>query len=183
MSAADATELKAGNLGVTLSTWVFILFSTGTVPDDAAIVQACEGLRDADEDACSDALGQALVTAVEAAIGAEDPSFEQVAACAARLYGTEAVGADLGASTDRSERARAVRRYQFGRNLPWIARIIDRFPDGTVGPHWVMVEELTEAVKVMDPYPWDDVDEQYDIPLNDFMVKWELAGCESLRYA
>lgn len=180
---ADVDELKAGNLGVTLSTWVFILFSTGTQPDDASIVEACEALRDAAEDASSDDLGRALVTAVLAAIGADEPSFEQVASAMERLYGPDTVATDLGTPTDRGERARGIRRYQFGRNLPWIARIIDRFPDGTVGPHWVMVEELTDSVKVMDPYPWDDVDEQYDIPLTDFMVKWELAGCESLRYA
>jgi hypothetical protein len=181
MSAS--TELKSGNLGVTLATWVFILFNGGISPADAAVLAACEAIRDADDGAEIDALGQALVDAVLAGLGDEQPDIAAVSAFAGSLFGSEAVASDLGAPTERDERARAVRRYQFGRNLPWIARIIDRFPDGTVGPHWVMVEELTESVKVMDPYPWDDVDEQYEIPLTDFMVKWELAGCESLRYA
>ncbi len=183
MSATEPTELKSGNLGVTLSTWIFILFNGGTAADDAGITAACEAIRDAGEDAEIDVLGQALVDAVMAALACEAPDLAAVAALAERLYGAELVATDLGEPSDRTERARGVRRYQFGRNLPWIARIIDRFPDGTVGPHWVMVEEFTESIKVMDPYPWDDVDEQYEIPLTDFMVKWELAGCESLRYA
>ncbi len=183
MSEAASTELKSGNLGVTLSTWIFILYSGGTQPDQAGIAAACQAILDAGEDAAFDQLGQALVDAVMAALDSDDPDLAVVAAFARRLYGGENVATDLGEPTERDERARGVRRYQFGRNLPWIARIIDRFPDGSVGPHWVMVEELTESVKVMDPYPWDDVDEQYDIPLNDFMVKWELAGCESVRYA
>ncbi len=183
MSAASSTEMKSGNLGVTLSTWVFILFSGGMPASDPSIVAACEAIRDAGEDDEIDALGQRLVEAILLALGSDEPGIGSVVALAERLYGPELVASDLGDASDRDERARAVRRYQFGRNLPWIARIIDRFPDGSVGAHWVMVEELTESVRVMDPYPWDDVDEQYDIPLVDFMVKWELAGCESVRYA
>jgi len=183
MSAAESTELKSGNLGITLSTWVFILFNGGTQADDASIVAACQAISDAGEDAELDVLGQALVDVVLAALGTDEPDMAAVTAMAVKLYGADNVATDLGEPADRAERARSIRRYQFGRNLPWVARIIDRFPDGTVGPHWVMVEELTESVKVMDPYPWDDVDEQYDIPLGDFMVKWELAGLESLRFA
>jgi hypothetical protein len=176
------TELKSGNLGVTLATWIFILFNGGTPAQDPAVVAACEAIRDAGDDADLDALGQALVDAVLAVVGDGD-GFADVLAGARRLFGDDQVASDLGEPTDRDERARGIRRYLFGRNLPWIARIIDRFPGGSVGAHWVMVEELTDAVKVMDPYPWDDVDEQYEMPVTDFMVKWELAGCESLRYA
>jgi hypothetical protein len=183
MSAAESTELKSGNLGVTLATWVYILFTGGTTADDAGIVAACEALRDAEEGAALDRLGQDLVDAVLAAIGSDETDFDTVLACVQRLYGTEHVATDLGEPADRFERARGIRRVQFGRNHPWIALIIDRFPSGVVGAHWVMVEDLTESVKVMDPYPWDDVDEQYEIPLNDFMVKWELAGGQSIRYA
>jgi hypothetical protein len=183
MSAAESTEFKSGNLGVTLATWVYILYTGGTAADDAGIVTACEAIRDAGEDAALDVLGQGLVDAVTAAISVDDPDFDTVLACVQRLYGAEHVATDLGEPTDRTERARGIRRVQFGRNHPWIALIIDRFPGGTVGAHWVMVEELTDSVKVMDPYPWDDVDEQYEIPLVDFMVKWELAGAHSLRYA
>ena len=183
MTAAESTDLKSGNLGVTLATWVFILYTGGTSADDAGIVAACEAIRDAGEDDALDALGQALVDAATATIGADDPDFDTVLASVQRLYGADNVATDLGEPADRTERARGIRRVQFGRNHPWIALIIDRFPSGTVGAHWVMVEELTDSVKVMDPYPWDDVDEQYEIPLNDFMVKWELAGCRSVRYA
>ncbi len=182
MTAVEAADLKAGNLGVTLSTWIFILFSKGQQPDSAAVAAACVAIRDADADAELDDLGQQLVSAVVELLASAAPDFERVLEAMKALFGDGQVGDDLGQPADRDERARGIRRYQFGRNLPWIARIIDRFPDGQVGAHWVMVEELTDTVKVMDPYPWDEVDEQYVMPLGDFMVKWELAGCESVRF-
>ena len=37
-------------------------------------------------------------------------------------------------------------------------------------------------VTCMDPYPWDDLEEEYQAPLVDFMVKWELSGCTTLRW-
>ena len=44
-----------------------------------------------------------------------------------------------------------------------------------------MVEQLTDRVVCMDPYPWDDLDEEYDSPVVEFAVKWEFAGCGSIR--
>ena len=58
----------------------------------------------------------------------------------------------------------------------------ERFPDGTVGPHWVMVERITDTVTCADPYPWDDLDEEYEQDTIEFLVKWELAGSHSVRW-
>jgi hypothetical protein len=66
--------------------------------------------------------------------------------------------------------------------MPIITAIVDRFPDGSIGTHWVMVERVTDTVTCMDPYPWDDIDEEYSLPLVEFMVRWELAGCESILF-
>jgi hypothetical protein len=76
-----------------------------------------------------------------------------------------------------------VRRATFGRNVPWVACIVDREPDGTVGRHWVLVEAFTDTVRLMDPNPWDDVAEERAMPLVDFMVRWELAGGFGVRVA
>ena len=47
--------------------------------------------------------------------------------------------------------------------------------------NWVLVEALRETVQLMDPYPWDRVEEEREMPLWEFVAKWELAGCESWR--
>jgi hypothetical protein len=38
------------------------------------------------------------------------------------------------------------------------------------------------VVTCMDPYPWDDLDEEYTTPVVEFMVKWELAGSQSIHF-
>jgi hypothetical protein len=176
------TAPKSGNLDVTLATWTFLLFDAGFVPADAGVAAACRALRAAGEGADLDTLGVALVAALRPLLGEGEPGFAAVEACARALFGDEyAIGTDLGTAADRGERVRAIRRYEFSRKLPWIARIYDRAPSGRVGPLWVLVQWVHEQVHIMDPYPWDDVDEQVDVPVVDFMVKWELAGCESVR--
>jgi hypothetical protein len=60
--------------------------------------------------------------------------------------------------------------------------VVDRFPNGSVSMHWVLVERVTDEVLCMDPYPWDDLDEEYVQPTLDFLVKWELAGGGSFRW-
>jgi hypothetical protein len=162
-----------GNLGITLATWIYALFDAGSVPDAAPVAAACAAIRAGEGE--PDALGQKLVTLLREALASPEPDVDAVAALLRSWYGAEAIVTDLGSSHDREERTRAIRRYRFSRNLPWLARIIDRAPDGHVGPHWVMVEDLTEQVHILDPFPWDEVDEAYAIPLFDFQVKWELA--------
>jgi hypothetical protein len=169
-----ASLVPDGNLGITLATWVWSLFSAGVVPDHAGISEACAAIGKGQ--GSPEALGEKLVGLIRQSFDTPEPDPEGVAAVLGRWYGADAVRTDLGSSRDREERTRAIRRYRFNRNLPWLARIIDRFPDGHVGLHWVMVEDLSELVHIMDPFPWDQVDETYAIPLHDFQVKWELAG-------
>jgi hypothetical protein len=175
---ATETDAKAGDLGVALATWLFILDDSGHRPADEGVRAACDALREGSPSEV-DALGQALVAAVEGSLGA-DRSDAAVKAWAEAQLGETAVGSIGGSSRD--ERLRHMRAYQFRTSLPFIARIIDRFPGGEVGSHWVMIERVTDTVTCMDPYPWDDLDEEYDQPVTDFMVKWELAGCTSLTF-
>jgi hypothetical protein len=172
-------EAKAGHLPVTLATYVWMLDDSGRPPRDAGIAAACEALRGAAEGKREE-LGNALVARIAEQLGDPDPTFERVHEVAVRLYGESHIASDFGGSRD--ERLREARRYEFQLGLPWLARVYDRFPDGTVGPHWVMVERMTEAVRVMDPYPWDDLDEEYETPVAEFLVKWELAGARGLRW-
>ncbi len=173
------TQPKSGNLPVTLATYLFILDSSGHRASHDALNAAIDHLRDAGPDAQTESLGQSLVAIVEKALGS-DPSFAQVVDWLTTLYGAGRLATSLG--EDRTSRIRAARAYMFSSSLPWIARIFDRFPDGSVGTHWVMVEQLTDTVTCMDPYPWDDLDEEYTVPLVEFAVKWELAGSDSIRF-
>lgn len=183
MTESASTLPQDGNLGITLATWTFLLHQADHPPDDPAVRAACEKIQNAGEDQDLDALGRDLMAAIRQVLGEDRPAFERVAEVLRSWYGSDRIRTDLGEPESRGDRARGIRRYQFGNPRPWIALVIDRFPDGTVGEHWVMVEETTDVVKVMDPYPWDDVDEQYTLPLVDFMVRWELAGCHSLCFA
>jgi hypothetical protein len=173
------TEAKSGDLAITLGTYIFLLDAAGYGPDHAGLRTACDALKSASEGDDPESLGQALVAVVSEHVSS-DASPEDVAGWLKGLYGEDHVSTDLGA--DRGERLRSARSYMFQHSLPWLARIIDRFPDGSVGPHWVMVEQLTDRVVCMDPYPWDDLDEEYDAPVVEFAVKWELAGCGSVRF-
>ena len=73
-----------------------------------------------------------------------------------------------------------IRKHSFKSSLPWLAQIAER-NDNNLITHWVMVEKFTDTVICMDPYPWDDIDEEYELPLTDFMVRWELAGANSIH--
>lgn len=168
---------KSGELAVTLATWIFLLDQKGIRVPHPELRSACDALRGG-EDADWDRLGQVLVATVQRELKSASP--EDVVAWAASLYGADHIAAQLGSS--REERLASARTYQFRHGLPWLAVILDRFPNGTVGAHWVMVERVTDTVTCMDPYPWDDVDEEHEAPLVEFLVKWELAGCSALRW-
>lgn len=177
-SSPQATAPKTGNLGITVGTWLFILHTYGHAFTDDAITAACKAIEAASADD-ADQAGMALVELVNGALG-EDADANAVKAWLGGLLGTHHVGGIEG--EDRAGRTQHIRAYQFKSNLPFITQIIDRFPDGTVGAHWVMVERVTDTVTCMDPYPWDDIDEEYTLPLVEFMVKWELAGCDSIVF-
>jgi len=178
MSAAP----KSSNLDATFTTWIFLLSCAGFEPADERVAGACRALREAGDGADREALAQDLLGMLRERVLLDEPSASAVGALTFGLLGAP-VATDLGQADDREERLRALRRYQFARKLPWIARIIDRAPDGQVGARWVMVEQVAQTVEIMDPYPWDDVDERFALPITDFMVRWELAGRESVRIA
>ncbi len=168
------SEAKTGTLSFTLATWVYIGHDRGHEIADDEVRGACAAVTGSDD---ADAAGQALASLLDSRVS--DGDFSAVSALASTLFG-EAVETSI--EGDRDARIREARRYQFKTQLPWLARIIDRFPDGSVGAHWVLVEQVSDTVRIMDPYPWDDIDEEVDVPLADFMVKWELAGGDGLRF-
>jgi hypothetical protein len=86
---------------------------------------------------------------------------------------------DLGEG-ERAERLKHIRVRQFGHPLPWLARVFRRDAAGNVGPHWLLIETVTDVFVTMDPNPWDDIDEARQIPLTDFQVLWELDACSSV---
>lgn len=161
---------------LTFTTWVYQLFAAGVVPDDPAVHARCAAVQSATDRTTGDAAGASLVERVGEILGdAAEPSA--VAAAARQLYG-DRVASDLGAG-DREERTQRIRKYQFGRSLPWLARIWER-REGTVRPSWLLVERVTDQVTAMDPNPWNDIDEERRIPVSDFHVLWELDGCTSV---
>jgi hypothetical protein len=180
MSNEAATQAKTGNLAVTLATWLYILNESGHRPNHPALCEALDAVQEAGGGDAANEIGRKLVEVVLGELG-DDADFATVLTWASGLFDEDALATVFGATRDT--RLRGVRAYEFKSSLPWIARIFDRFPSGVVGPHWVLVERVTDAVTCMDPYPWDDLDEEYAQPLVEFMVKWELAGCESLRWA
>ncbi len=171
------TAAKVGHLPTALATYLFLLQDAGHTVSDADIAAAVSGIATSDD---PDGAGQALVDLLAGRLGGEDDADPaEVAALLGQLFGDDRVATDLG--TERWDRARNARRYHFRHNLPWLARIVDRFPSG-LGTHWVLVERVTDEVTCMDPYPWDDLDEEYAMPVLEFMVKWELAGGDSIRF-
>lgn len=175
MTATATAEAKLGDLRVTLATYLYLVHEAGHAVVDPALAAACATLSGAGA-ADAAAAGAALVEAVGL------PADADAAAVQAWLdaaFGPGRVGAlplPTGAASAREARARALRSYQFRTSLPLLAQIVDRFPDGSVGAHWVMVERVTDQVTLMDPYPWDDIDEEQNVDLIEFLVKWELAG-------
>ena len=81
---------------------------------------------------------------------------------------------------ERATRISRIRKYQFTRRLPWLARIVERRQDGSVTPGWLVIQGCTDQVHALDPNPWDDIDEERNLPLADFQVLWELDACASV---
>ena len=121
-------------------------------------------------------LGDRLVEKIRAELD-ENADAAQVYDWLKSKYGDQ-IETAFGAS--RQVRIHNMRRYLFQSGLPWLAQIIDR-RDEVVSPQWVMVEQVTDTVTCMDPYPWDDIDEEFQLPIVDFLVRWELAGMHSFR--
>lgn len=156
---------------LTFATWVLALHAAGVPCSDEPIAVSCTALLAGEGGA------EALVDAVAARFshGSEPDAVVTVATA---LY-PERIRTDLG-DGDRAARLKHIRSLQFGRPLPWLARIFERDADGDVAPQWLLIETVTSSVITMDPNPWNDIDEARQIPLTDFQVLWELDACTSV---
>jgi len=176
---ADVSYTPEDLLRLTLATWIFRLSQAGVAPEDGPMGDLCTGVACAEDAKTGDELGWALVARVGELLGDADGKPDAMRALATTLYG-DRVSFDLGGGT-RDARTTRIRRYQFGRALPWLARIWERSPEGSVGPVWLLVEQVTDQVIAMDPNPWNDIDEERRLPFEDFQVLWELDACSSLH--
>ncbi len=165
------------NLPVTLATYIFLVRTAGHPVVDPATEAACSAFAAGGK--APEALGADLVAAVQAKLAGATAA--NVVEALTAIFGAVPIRTDLGAGPDREARTADVRRAHFGNHLPWLAVIVDRLANGDVGRRWVLVEAFDDAARVMDPNPWDDKDEERDIPVNDFLVQWELAGGASVR--
>ena len=212
----DKSTEKKGNLAITLSTFLYILFDHEVEILDPTIVSLCtkiadesgrpsvtmvvKSLQDAlpnDVKISSESLtefvnqqkshnqfqsidpfelGKELVKVVEKSIPS-DSSVDNVL-----TWLTERVPAITnGWEADEAQTTlQKIRQYEFKRGLPWIARLAERTPNG-LEETWIMVEKVTDTVLCMDPYPWDDVDEEFAVELPEFLIRWELAGAVAIH--
>ena len=79
----------------------------------------------------------------------------------------------------RNEKISSIRKHLFVTSRPWLAKIASR-TGSEIGHQWILVEDFSDSVTCMDPYPWDDIDEEYTMSIEEFMVRWELAGEEAV---
>ena len=118
-------------------------------------------------------LAKEFMDAIEASL-APDASFKEVATWLENRVPEIKQGFPGKA---RGQKLHAIRQYEFQQSLPWLAQIAERTEDGLIS-QWVMVEKITDIVHCMDPNPWDDIEEDFEFSINDFMVRWEL--CDSV---
>lgn len=163
------------NLPYTVATFTFLQRRAGARVLDPATESACAAVAALEEGA---AAAERLLEAVTALGGEATP--DGIAGTLGKLFGG-AVQVDFAQAPDREGRLARVRRATFGDNRPWIAGIADRARDGQLGVHWVLVEGMGEVVRLLDPTPWDDQDDERSLPLADFVVLWELAGGHAFR--
>ena len=82
---------------------------------------------------------------------------------------------------NRSEKISSIRKHIFVTSRPWLAKIASR-SGSNIEDQWILVEDFSDSVTCMDPYPWDDIDEEYTMSIEEFMVRWELAGQEAVAF-
>jgi hypothetical protein len=172
----DSVEYDPQTLrAYTFATWVFLVHASGVESLETTVRDHCKAIVDADNEQAGEAAIQALIAEVATGLGSG------VDVLARKLYG-DRVASDMGEGT-RPERSRRIRMYAFKNWLPWLAQIYQRSDAGDVGPVWGVVERLTDVVSIMDPNPWNEIDEEYDLSVNDFHVQWELADRTSVYLA
>lgn len=164
------------HLPYTLATFTFLQRRAGARVVDPAVEAACAAVAALEGGPDSAAR---LLEAVSAVVSTAD--VEGISRALGRIFGAERVQVDFASAPDREGRLARVRRATFGDNRPWIAGVADRAADGALGVHWVLVDGLYDTVRLLDPNPWNDVDEERMVPLGDFVVMWELAGGHALR--
>lgn len=160
----------------TLATWLGLLGTHGVLPagEASALVKA---LLDARAPAAAQAAAEALEQHVRGLLHGEDE--QAVRALATSWFGDRA---QLGAGVvDRAARLVEARRWTFRERTPWLARVWQRDRTGGVGPHWVIVQRVVDLVELVDPDPWDEVDEERALDPVEFQALWELSGCAAVR--
>ncbi len=158
----------------TVTTFLVMAHRAGFSVDSPAFVGLAEriGGEDSGED-----LGKALVAVVQEHLG--DGSPDLVIAGLKRLLG-EAVVADASYGDNRDARLAGIRRTLFGHSTPWLAWVLERSPEGSLHSTCLLVEDFADKVVVMDPNPFNDIDESRRYSISEFLAIWELAGCRSL---
>lgn len=167
-----------GNLRVAFATWIFLLHAQGAEIADPEVSELCAAVLQAGDAEAGDAAGLALIEHLAARVDSAGASPEQVTELARALVAHE-ISTDMGEG-DRDARLAHIRSYQFRRGLPWLARIWERHIGGQVAPSWLLISEVTDLVRALDPNPWNNVDEDRALPVADFQVLWELDACTSL---
>ena len=154
----------------------------GHSPDASNVAQLIENSYGADSytSATPNELGKALVDALSETL-AENADYDTLCAWLNEQYSASQFKTSFEGDT-REEQISSIRKYVYQKGRPWLAEIADRRNDQLI-TQWVMVEDFTDSVTCMDPYPWDDIDEEYTLSLHEFMIRWELAGARSIRQA
>jgi len=212
----DKSTTKKGNLAITLSTFLYILFDRNVEIHDQDIVSICEQIESQAQKSSVDQLvtmlqdalpsdvnisnnaiqgfvdsqranndfrthdpfelGKQLVEVVQSSI-ASDSSVEDVFAWLQERVPSIANG---WTSDEDKSVLQNIRQYEFKRGLPWIGRIAERTDHG-IEEIWIMVEKVSDRVLCMDPYPWDDVEEEFYLDIPEFLLRWELAGAVAIH--
>jgi hypothetical protein len=158
------------NVAYTVATFCYLVHRSGTAIADTKVAAACKAV----DEGANEASGKALVAVLGDVLGDGSPD-----AIISGLSGLFSVQADAAGGASREERVAGIRRSLFGRSTPWLAWILER-GEGGLFLQCVLVEGFGEAAQLMDPNPFNDIDEQVSMAIPEFMARWELAGCRSL---
>jgi hypothetical protein len=117
-------------------------------------------------------MGMEMVSAIESLFseGYEKKPLSSIKKVLEELY----TDFDFNTFDDNAQQnLKSIRSYQYHYKLPWIARIANR-QNGLIVEEWVMVEDVQDMVLCMDPYPWDDIEEDFRLSTQEFLIRWRL---------